>query len=324
MSIATAGRAVILAAVVTLTAVEAVATVATFAVVEAFAPMMVRAENVALTFDDLPHNGTLAPEMTAAGVVTDVLRILNQYHVPPVYGFVNAVLLEGAPDGAVALNLWVAGGQRVGNHTYSHSDLNQETAAVFLQDLREDEPALELLDRSERWRWLRYPFLREGDSLEKRRAVRAELHARGYRVAQVTLDFGDYLWNDAYARCAARRDAPSIERLRATYLATASEYLDVHRQMAKLVFGREISHVLVLHLGAFTGTILPDMLKLLKQKGFTLVTLDEAERDPAYETDPDAASKSGGTLLEQWMDARGLARPTLPIRPDKELDGMCR
>jgi peptidoglycan/xylan/chitin deacetylase (PgdA/CDA1 family) len=206
--------------------------------------------------------------------------------------------------------------------------LNQESAESFLQDLRRDEPALELLDRSEQWRWLRFPFLREGETLDKRRAVRAQLRERGYRIAQVTLDFGDYLWNDAYARCAALNDGmgdgPATLRLKSTYLATASEFLDVHRQMAKLVFGRPISHVLVLHLGAFTGTILPDMLDLLARKGFTLVTLEEAERDPAYRTDPDAASKSGGTLLEQWLDARGLPRPTLPTRPDRELADACR
>jgi len=301
---------------------------AAFAAFAAFAPMIVQAENVALTFDDLPHNGTLAPAMTAAGVVTEVLGILHRRGVPPVYGFVNAVLLEGSPDGAEALKLWVAGGQRVGNHTYSHSDLNQESAESFLQDLSRDEPALELLDRSEQWRWLRYPFLREGDTLDKRRAVRAQLRERGYRIAQVTLDFGDYLWNDAYARCAAlhdgRGDQTAVERLKSTYLATASQYLDVHRQMAKLVFGREISHVLVLHLGAFTGTILPDMLDLLGRKGFTLVTLEEAERDPAYESDPDAASKSGGTLLEQWLDARRLPRLVLPAKPDQELSAACR
>jgi peptidoglycan/xylan/chitin deacetylase (PgdA/CDA1 family) len=293
-----------------------------------FAPMIVPAENVALTFDDLPHNGMLAPTMTAAGVVKEVLGILHERRVPPVYGFVNAVLLEGSPDGAEALKLWVGGGQRVGNHTYEHSDLNQETAESFLQDLRRDEPALELLDRSGQWRWLRFPFLREGDTLEKRRAVRSALHERGYRIAEVTLDFGDYLWNDAYARCAAlndeRGDGPAIERLKSTYLATASQYLDVHRQMARRVFGREISHVLVLHLGAFTGTILPQMLDLLRRKGFTLVTLEEAERDAAYETDPDAASKSGGTLLEQWLDARGLPRLPLPVRPDGELAAACR
>jgi peptidoglycan/xylan/chitin deacetylase (PgdA/CDA1 family) len=288
------------------------------------APSPGRAENVALTFDDLPHNGPLAPNMTAAGVVRDVLEILHRRRAPKVYGFVNAALLEGAPDGAEALKLWVAGGERVGNHTYSHSDLNREAADSFIQDLRRDEPVLELLDRAGDWRWFRYPFLREGETLEKRRAVRAQLRERGYRIAQVTLDFGDYLWNDVYARCVSRGETHAIVRLKATYLATASEYLDVHRQTAKLVFGREISHVLVLHLGAFSSTILPDMLTLLKDKGFILVTLDEAERDPAYDADPDAASQNGGTLLEQWVDARGLARPTMPARPDKEMDAMCR
>jgi peptidoglycan/xylan/chitin deacetylase (PgdA/CDA1 family) len=294
------------------------------AILGALASCAGRAESVALTFDDLPHNGTLAPNTTAAGVVRDVLKILHRRRVPPVYGFVNAALLEGAPDGAEALQLWVAGGQRVGNHTYTHSDLNQEPADAFIEDLRRDEPVLELLDRSAGWRWFRYPFLREGETLEKRRAVRSDLRERGYRIAQVTLDFGDYLWNDAYARCAARGDAGAIARLESTYLATAAEYLDVHRQTAKLVFGREISHVLVLHLGAFSSTILPGMLTLLKDKGFTLVTLEEAERDPAYAADPHAASRNGGTLLEQWVDARGLMRPKLPARPDQELDAMCR
>jgi hypothetical protein len=56
--------------------------------------------------------------------------------------------------------------------------------------------------------------------------------------------------------------------------------------------------------GAFNSTILAEVLNLLEKKGFTLATLEEAESDPAYETDPDAGSKYGGTLLDQWMDAR--------------------
>ena len=54
--------------------------------------------------------------------------------------------------------------------------------------------------------WLRYPFLHEGDTLEKRRAVRAWLFAHGYKVAEVSMDFEDYLWNEPYARCMAKHD----------------------------------------------------------------------------------------------------------------------
>ena len=37
-------------------------------------------------------------------------------------------------------------------------------------------------------------------------------------------------------------------------------FIDVSREMARLVFGRDIDHVVLLHLGAFTATILRSTL----------------------------------------------------------------
>jgi peptidoglycan/xylan/chitin deacetylase (PgdA/CDA1 family) len=281
-------------------------------------------ENVAITFDDLPLNGTLAPNMTRAGIVQEVLAILKQQRIPQVYGFVNAKRLEDNADGAAALSLWVAGGQRVGNHTYAHSDLHMETSESFLQDVRQNEPVLELLDPAGSWKWLRYPYLREVDTVEKRRAVRQGLIERGYRIAQVTLDYEDYLWNSAYARCVTKGDGKSIAWLSSNYLDIASQYLDADRKMATMIFGRSIDHVLLLHLGAFSPKILPPLFNLLRNKGFTFVTLEQAERDPAYGSDPDAGSRNGGTLLEQWLDARRLQYPYAPMKPYKELQAACQ
>jgi peptidoglycan/xylan/chitin deacetylase (PgdA/CDA1 family) len=289
-----------------------------------FAPGLCDAESVAITFDDLPLNGILAPGTTRVQVVHEVLAVLKERRAPQVVGFVNASKLEGSVDGAAALTLWVSAGERVGNHTYSHVDLHEVTPADFLMDVRRNEPALELLDQNDSWRWFRFPYLREGNTLEKRRAVREDLRERGYRIAQVTQDYEDYLWNSAYARCLGKGDRQSINWLRSTYLTTASQYLDVNRQMAKLLFGRDISHVLLLHLGAFSATILPDLLDLISKKGFTLVTLEEAQSDAAYEADPDAASRYGGSLLEQLMDARGLPYPTIAKKPYKELEVVCQ
>jgi peptidoglycan/xylan/chitin deacetylase (PgdA/CDA1 family) len=283
-----------------------------------------RAEPVAITFDDLPHNGELAPGTRESDLVRRTLKILEARRLPPAYGFVNAAKLEGNPDGAEALRLWIAGGQRVGNHAYSHLDLHRSDPASFLEDVRRNEPVLEVLDASDRWRWFRYPYLREGDTVEKRRAVRASLAERGYRTAQVTLDYEDYLWNSAYARCAARRDATAIAELRRSYLEIAAAYLDANREMARRVYGREIPHVLLLHLGEFTPEILPALLDMLHAKGFTPATLEDVQRDPAYDADPDSGSKYGGTLLEQLIDARGLKYPPLPRKPYAALEAACR
>ena len=167
-------------------------------------------------------------------------------------------------------------------------------------------------------------ILHEGDTVEKRRAVRAYLKAHGYRIAQVTLDWEDYLWNMAYARCVAKNDTKSIEWLRSSYLSTASEFLDLGRAQAKLIYGHEINYVLLLHLGAFSSTILPDALDLLKKKGFKLVTLEEAESDPAYDGDPDVGLHDAGTMLDQWMQVKQIKYPEHAEKPYKEIESVCR
>ena len=282
------------------------------------------AQRVAITFDDLPLNGDLPPGVTRVRIARDTLALLKARHAPPAYGFINANKLEGNPDAAEALKLWAAA-EPVGNHTYGHMDLNANPAEAFEREIEENEPSLELLvGKDGNWHWLRYPFLREGETVEKRRAVRAYLQAHGYRVAQVTLDWEDYLWNSAYARCAAKKDAQSIAWLKSSYLSIESSYLDLGRDLAKTVYGHDINHVLLLHLGAFSSTMLPDALDLMQTKGFTFVTLEEAESDPVYDGDPDVGSKYGGTLLELWMEAKKIKFPPVMEKPYKQLQETCK
>ena len=281
------------------------------------------AQKLAITMDDLPLNGSLPPGVTRAQTTKDVLAILRKGHVPAVYGFINAKRLEGNADGAEALKLWAAQ-EPVGNHTYAHMDLEQNSAEAFEREIEEDEPSLELLDARDNWHWLRYPYLHEGDTVEKRRAVRTYLKAHGYRIAQVTLDWEDYLWNTAYARCVENGDTKSVAWLRSSYLNTASEFLDLGREQAKLIYGHQINYILLMHLGAFSSTILPDALDLMQKKRFTFVSLEEAESDPVYQGDPDVGSKYGGTLLELWMEAKKIKFPGVMEKPYKELDETCK
>jgi hypothetical protein len=107
-------------------------------------------------------------------------------------------------------------------------------------------------------------------------------------------------------------------------LSAASQFLDLGRAQAKLIYGHEINYVLLMHLGAFSSTILPDALDLLKKKGFQLVTLEEAESDPAYDGDPDVALHDAGTFLDQWMQVKQIKYPEHADKPYKELDSICQ
>jgi peptidoglycan/xylan/chitin deacetylase (PgdA/CDA1 family) len=287
------------------------------------------AQKLAITIDDLPQNGALPPGVTRVDITRATLAVLKKRHVPPVYGFINAKKLEGSVDGAEALKLWAAA-EPFGNHTYTHIDLEANTAEAFERDLEQNEPTLELLAKpgpgkpGNDWHWLRYPYLHEGDTVEKRRAVREYLTKRGYRIAQVTLDWEDYMWNSAYARCAAKNDKKSIEWLRTSYLSTASDFLDLGRAQAKLIYGHEINYVLLMHLGAFSSTIMPDALDLLKKKGFKLVTLEEAESDPVYQGDPDIGLHDAGTLLDQMMQLKQIKYPEHVEKPYKDVQSVCQ
>jgi peptidoglycan-N-acetylglucosamine deacetylase len=287
-------------------------------------PAICGAEKVALTFDDLPVNGALPRATTELVIVEQVLPIFAAAKAPPMYGFINAAKLEGNANGAKALQLWINGGHKLANHTYSHIDLTTNSAEAFTRDVIQNEPALLLLSPRDDWRWFRYPYLHEGDAVEKRNAVRTFLRDRNYRIAQVTLDYEDYMWNTAYARCVDKADAKAIEWLHSSYLDVASGYLDANREMAKLVYGREIKHVMLLHLGAFSPQILPSLFELLQKKGFELTTLEDAQSDPAYASDPQYVHTNTGTLLEQHLDKNGTKYPAVPRKPRKELDVICR
>jgi peptidoglycan/xylan/chitin deacetylase (PgdA/CDA1 family) len=288
-----------------------------------FAPSAL-SQQVAITIDDLPSHGALPPGMTRADVARSILKALKEARAPKVYGFVNAKKLEQHPEDIEVLRLWRGAGFPLGNHTYAHLSLNASTADEFDKNVADEEPELKSLMGRQNWHWFRYPYLWEGDTLEKRHAVRQYLKDHKYHVAQVTLDFEDYLWNGPYARCAERNDTASIDWLKTSYLATAAEYIALDRAMAKLIYGREIKHVLLLHIGGFETVMLPQLLDYLKQQNFKLITLPEAEKDPAYKSDPDLAMKDGGTLLDQMMEARHLPVPPHNEKPYENLNALCR
>jgi peptidoglycan/xylan/chitin deacetylase (PgdA/CDA1 family) len=284
-----------------------------------------RAE-VAITVDDLPVHGDLPAGMTRAEIAKKFVETFKAKGVPGVYGFVNAknIGANGDTEKDSVLKIWVDAGFPLGNHTFSHIDLNTASVQAFEDEIVANESVLQGLMGGRDWHWLRYPYLHEGDTLEKRHAVRKYLADHGYKIAQVTLDFGDYAWNNPYARCVAKQDTQAIEWLKSSYLETAKNDIALDRKLSVMLFGRDIKYVLLMHIGALDSILLPDLLDLFKKEGFDFVTLEEAEKDPAYQSDPDAALLHGGTFLEQLTEAKHLKYPQHVDRPMDKLDAICK
>lgn len=279
---------------------------------------------VALTFDDLPAVGTLPPGANRIDVATALVSVLKANRLEGTYGFVNGDKLESRPGAPQALEIWLDAGMNIGNHTWSHMRLNANSVEAFEHDIAQNELPLEQYGESRDWRWFRYPFLEEGDTVEKRRAVRAYLRKRGYCIAQVTLEFKDWAWNDAYCRCLAKQDEAAIAWLRQSYLDTAAEYIRIGREEERIVFGREIPNVMLLHATPFTALMLSDLLDMLRKQGFGFESLPLVESDPAYAEDPDAGLVSGGTFPEQFLEARRLPYPSARPDPFQQITKLCQ
>jgi peptidoglycan/xylan/chitin deacetylase (PgdA/CDA1 family) len=283
---------------------------------------------VALTFDDLPSHGALPAGVSRVDVVKSILATLKQYGAPSVYGFINAGKLQTKPEDEEVLRLWREAGYPLGNHAFTHMDLHANTLEAFERDVLANEASLRSLMGTQDWHWFRYPYLREGDTAEKYRGVRDMLAKQGYRVAQVTLDFSDYAYNEPYARCLARSDAEGLMWLEQSFMERAAASLTRGQTQAEALFGRDINHVMLLHVGAFHMVMLPRLMDLLKERRFALVTLDEAQSDAAYKTVPERESNWNGTLLDQMRTSKPqppeTPSPTPPVNTFQQLSALCK
>jgi peptidoglycan-N-acetylglucosamine deacetylase len=278
---------------------------------------------IALTFDDLPVHGPLPQGLTREDIATDIIHALKAVNAPPIYGFVNAKWLESDPSTAQVLQLWRDAGFPLGNHTFTHMDPNTNSLEDFEQNILADEPTLKKIMDGQDWHWLRFPFLHEGETPDKHQAIMDFLKQHNYRVAQITLSFGDYNYNEPYARCLAKNDQRGIEQLKQSYLDGADEQLTDGPKIANLIYGRDIKHIMLLHIGGFETVMLPKLLDLLQQRGWKLITLPKAESDAAYADDPKLQIYQG-TFLQQVMTARHIMPPPPTGGSTLNLDAVCR
>ncbi|GGE81517.1 GDSL-type esterase/lipase family protein [Sphingomonas prati] len=262
--------------------------------------------SIALTFDDIPSHGPLPPGETRVGVIRAITAALSRAKAPA-FGFLNAASNRDA-DTASATAAWRAAGLPLGNHSYSHPNLDAVGPVRFAADIAQNEAPLAAAAGTTDWHWFRYPFLSEGATPAVRDAIRTDLRTRGYRAAAVTMSFDDYAWNAPYAACATRHDSAAIAKLDASFLAGARTAALSARARAQTQLGRDVPYVLLMHVGAMDARMLPRLLALYRSMGFRFTTLAAAQADPYYAAANDL-SLPGPTLSLAGPSTMPPARP---------------
>jgi peptidoglycan/xylan/chitin deacetylase (PgdA/CDA1 family) len=232
---------------------------------------------LAVTIDDVPWTGRRVGREELLARTDRLLEALAERNVPAV-GFVTCGNL--LPDGG-AIRLWHRAGLELGNHTWSHLDLNGTDPEGWLADAVRCEDRIEALTRA-RPRWFRHPMLHQGATVGVRDSVARALATRGYEVGHVTIDNSEWLLGAAYDRALRAGDGERAAEIGAAYVEHLVEASRHFREVARERFGRETAQVLLLHANSIASDWAGAAIDALVAEGFTIATLEEALADPVF------------------------------------------
>lgn len=239
--------------------------------------------SVAVTMDDFHWNNSL--KLTPQERNRAILGALKSH------GNLKAALFVAGKNadsetGKALLREWDRAGHMIGNHSYSHPELNSAkvTASVFTADIQRSEEILKDFPRFQKS--FRFPYLKEGESAAERDEVRAFLKQRGYRNGHVTIDASDWAVDSRLTRCLKNDPAADLRPYRDFYLAHMWERAVYYDDLARKVLGRSVKHTLLVHFNLLNALFLGDLLDVFKKKGWKLIDAVNAFKDPVFASEP--------------------------------------
>lgn len=278
-------------------------------------PAAAQTRTVAITIDDLPRSGDTATQRHLDAVKAMTAKLLAPFREQrvPVTGFVN----EGRPVDFGAeglrevLELWLDAGAELGNHSYSHLNINTVPLEQYTADITRGEPLVRaaLAARGRQLRYFRHPYLFTGPTPEIKAGLRAFLDAAGYIVAPVTFDDADYLFAALYMRPEHR------DRVREAYVPYMESVAESFEAASIALVGREFPQILLLHANELNADLMPELLAMYRRRGYTFVTLDEALADDVYRLPDDYVGRNGFSWIHRWTLTKGMKTQPEPEPP---------
>lgn len=226
---------------------------------------------VAITLDDLPFVGSANNKASALKREHDrfykILDTLIENQVPAT-GFVIAGSIEKGQW--ELLQAFRDAGFTIGNHTYSHANLNTTSAEKYIANVEKADKILSPLMSHPRY--FRYPYLAEGRG-EKKAQVQQYLAEHDYVIAPVTIDTKDFRFNGQLYHVPYRSRPKYLPTLRRQYLNYIWKQTVRAEKRAK---GKPVRHIVLLHANLLNSHFMGDIIQMYRSHGYTFITLEAA------------------------------------------------
>jgi len=274
---------------------------------------------VAVTFDDVPGVQRAGCSRRAVEALNQkLIAAIKRHHIPATGLVVESICGGDSKLLADVLRLWRDAGLELGNHSYSHLDINHTPLQRYQADVIRGEATtrMVLAEKGKRIEYFRHPFLHAGKDLATKRAFERFLAQRGYRVAPVTIDNQEWVFAEVYARALRKGDRAAMQRIGAGYLEYMAGVFDFFERLSREVLGYEVKQVLLLHDNPLNADYLDGLVRMMERRGYRFVSLEQALSDPAYQL-PDAyAGPQGLSWIHRWSLTKGGPFKTEPREPE--------
>lgn len=234
----------------------------------------VNGKELALTFDDAPRMATgYFDGQTRA---KKIIQQLKKHKVEQVIFY--AVTKDLDKEGISRLKKYSEAGHILANHTHSHPDFSQTSLDEYVEDF--EKAHKKLAEFKNVHKFFRFPYLREGDTLQKRDGMCKKLRELGYRNAYITLNNYDWYIEELFQNAIADGKEVDLKKLSALYVDVIIQGIEYYDEMAIKYLGRSPKHVLLLHEMDVTALFIGDLVDELRSKGWKIISSEDAYTDP--------------------------------------------
>lgn len=190
------------------------------------------------------------------------------------------------PDGAKLISAWDQAGHMIGNHTYSHQNYCDARIGYsdFAVDFLKNEKVV--APYHNKTMMFRYPFLKEGETADKRDRFRALLKESGYRVGHVTIDASDWYVNERMSDHLVKKPKDSIQPYRDYLIAHLLDRAAFYRQLAVDVLSRDVRHTILVHYNTLNALVLPEVMAAFEAAGWQWIDAALAFQDEVFRSQP--------------------------------------
>ena len=265
---------------------------------------------VAITFDDLPVVCQCENDAERMAITEKLIATFKKYKMP-ILGVVNEQKLESngvvEPARVELLQKWLEAGFELGNHGYSHKNINEISFEDYKNEILKGERVTRPLAQKAGlpYRFYRHPYLSAGDNLQIRQDLDTFLKAHNYVIAPNTITYQDYTFSGAYDAALRKSDTQLAQRIREAYLPYTLSRWEAAEKQSIALFGREIKQILMVHANRINADAFDEVAKAMQDRGYIFISIDEALKDPVYARPDSFDGKVGVTWLSRWSAEEG-------------------